>query len=284
MIKDWIDSYKTQTIEQTEQAIREIMQEITLAGLNRSDFFNQAAFYGGTALRIFHGLDRFSEDLDFSLLEKNTAFDLEQYFPAIQEEFISHGIQVDIAKKIKTTTSAIDSAFLRSDSIWGELIIQGIVPQQINTTIKSQIKIKIEIDTHPPLKFTTENLLLLRPYSFYVRCLSLPDLFAGKMHALLYRKWKNRVKGRDWYDMEWYIRKGIKLNLIHFSQRAKESSDWFGDNLTHQDLIELLENKIETVNFEQIKLDIIRFIPHPEQLNIWGKDYFLQLIKLLKTE
>ncbi|MDP3667217.1 MAG: nucleotidyl transferase AbiEii/AbiGii toxin family protein, partial [Sediminibacterium sp.] len=199
MIKQWLEEYKPKTQEEAEQALREIMQEIALAGLQRSGFFEKAAFYGGTALRVFYGLDRFSEDLDFSLLEVNPNFSLEPYLEGIVTEFSALGMTVSVKEKIKTPQTNIDSAFLKSETAWKELILENIIPQA-GLSMRPNIKIKLEVDTKPPLGFETEEKLLLKPFSFYVKCFSLPDLFAGKMHALLFRKWKQRVKGRDWYD------------------------------------------------------------------------------------
>lgn len=283
MIKDWIDSYKPKNIQETEQALREIMQEITLAGLYRASFYKHAAFYGGTALRIFHGLNRFSEDLDFSLLEKNPDFEFEPFFPFVIEEFNAMGMQVSLNQKTKLNISNIDSAFLKSETCWSELIFESTIPQ-IKLTVKPSIKIKIEIDTNPPLHFNTEHLLLTKPFSFYVNCLTLPNLFAGKMHAMLFRKWKNRVKGRDWYDMEWYIRNGVKLNLSHFCQRAIESGDWSQESITKNQLLELLVMKIDSTKIENVKEDVIRFVQNPEELTIWSKEYFNKLIVNLEFE
>ena len=278
MIKQWIESYRPKNVLETEQALREVMQGITLAGLYRSNFFKYAAFYGGTALRIFHGLNRFSEDLDFSLLEKNMNFSLDPYFDAVIEEFDALGIKVSISRKSKTVHSAIDSAFLKSDTLWSELVIENTIPQ-LNLSIKPAIKIKIEVDTDPPLVFETESLLLIKPFSFYVNCFTLPDLFAGKMHAILFRKWKNRVKGRDWYDLEWYIRNDVPLRLAHLYERAKENGDWTEDAFSRAALLELLEQRISSLDFEKVKEDIVRFIPDPEQLEIWSQTYFLQLVR-----
>ena len=283
MIKQWIETYSPKNVQETEQALREIMQEIALAGLYRSNFFKHAAFYGGTALRIFHGLNRFSEDLDFSLLEKNDDFNLEPYFKAIIDEFEALGIKVSLTQKQKSSVSSIDSAFLKSDTLWSELIFETTIPQ-INLSIKPIIKIKLEVDTRPPLGFETENKLLTKPFSFYVNCFTLPDLFAGKMHALLFRKWKNRVKGRDWYDLEWYLKNGTEINLVHFCQRALESGDWRDQTITLAQLLNLLNEKIESVDFKIIKEDIIRFIPNPEVLDIWSADYFKKLVGKIKIE
>ncbi|RZJ86860.1 MAG: nucleotidyl transferase AbiEii/AbiGii toxin family protein, partial [Chryseobacterium sp.] len=269
MIKEWLEGYQPANREQAKDALREIMQEIALAGLNRAGFFERAAFYGGTALRIFYGLDRFSEDLDFSLLASDPDFSLEKYQDAIINEFAALGMQVSISEKKKTANSTINSAFLKSETIWKELVLEGIIPQSGLKEVAS-IKIKIEVDKNPPLGFSTEEKLLLQPFSFYVKCLSLPDLFAGKMHDLLFRKWGTNVKGRDWYDMEWYIKKGYTLNLKHFMLRAIDSGDWNEETMNEEQFRKLLKEKIERVNMDFVKADISRFIKNPKVLEIWS--------------
>lgn len=283
MIKEWLESYKPKNKEEAQSALREIMQEIALAGLYRSGFFDKAAFYGGTALRIFHKLDRFSEDLDFSLLQAQQDFSLEKYQDAIVNEFAALGMNVSISEKQKVKQNNINSAFLKSETLWRELKLETIIPQ-IGLDTKANIKIKIEVDTAPPLNFKTEEKLLLQPFSFYVKCFSLPDLFAGKMHALLFRKWGTNVKGRDWYDMEWYIKKRIKLDLSHFFTRAMDSGDWKEETISEKEFRELLFQKIDTVNMEFVKRDVIRFIKDPEQLDIWSSTYFHDLVSHLQIE
>lgn len=278
-----MDSYAPKTVLETEQALREIMQEITLAGLYRSNFFKEAAFYGGTALRIFHGLNRFSEDLDFSLLEKNSAFELAPYLEGVKNEFSALGMHVTFIQKSKAATSAIDSAFLKSETLWGELLVETNLPQ-LSLSQKPSIKIKLEVDTQPPLLFETENKLLIKPFSFYVNCFTLPYLFAGKMHALLFRKWKERVKGRDWYDLDWYIKKCVPVNLAHLAERARESGDWREPSLTKEQLHYLLIERIRSLDMNRVKEDVIRFIPNPQELDIWSPNYFEQLIGYLKVE
>lgn len=281
MMKEWIAEYNPQNEEETLAAMREIMQEIALAALSRTDFFKKAAFYGGTALRIFHGLDRYSEDLDFSLLETDTAFSLEPYFSAIKEEFESLGLRIQIREKDKRIKSQIESAFLKSETIWQELVLEDIVKQHGISSNKS-IKIKIEIDRIPPTGFHTEEKLLVRPFSFYVNCYDLSSLFAGKLHALLFRKWKNRVKGRDWYDMEWYIRKGVPLNISHFLNRAVETKDWNETHISQNEILDLLRDKIHSVSFNAVKEDVRRFIPNDEHLQIWNVKYFEDLMERMR--
>ena len=283
MIKEWLESYKPKNKEEAQAALREIMQEIALAGLYRSDFFEKAAFYRGTALRIFHKLDRFSEDLDFSLLQTDQNFSLEKYQDAIVNEFAALGMNVSISEKQKVKQNNINSAFLKSETLWRELKLETIIPQ-IGLETKANIKIKIEVDTAPPLNFKTEEKLLLQPFAFYVKCFTTPDLFAGKMHALLFRKWGTNVKGRDWYDMEWYIKKGIKLDLSHFLTRAQDSDDWKKETISEKEFRELLSQKIETVNMEFVKRDVIRFIKDPKQLDIWSPTYFHDLVTHLQLE
>lgn len=283
MIKEWIEEYKPQNEEEIVSALREIMQEITLAGLSRTDFFEKAAFYGGTALRIFYGLDRYSEDLDFSLLKPDLNFSIEPYFKAVLDEFNSLGLTVSIREKKKIKQTAIDSAFLKAETIWEEIVLEDIIKE---TGVRSNktLKIKIEVDRQPPLNFKTEEKLLVRPFSFYVKSFTKSSLFSGKMHALLFRKWKNRVKGRDWYDLEWYIKNGIPLDVNHFLTRAKDTNDWQEDSISTDQIIELLDMKIKSVSFSSIKEDVVRFIKNDDVLSIWSSEYFKDLIEKIKFE
>ncbi|QPH41567.1 nucleotidyl transferase AbiEii/AbiGii toxin family protein [Pedobacter endophyticus] len=281
MIKQWLEDYHPANKEEAKDALREIMQEIALAGLNRAGFFEKAAFYGGTALRIFYGLDRFSEYLDFSLLAVDLDFSLGKYQDAIINEFAALGMHVSIFEKQKTVNSSINSAFLKSETIWKELVLESVIPQNGLKEV-ANIKIKIEVDKKPPLGFSTEEKLLLKPFSFYVKCLSLPDLFAGKMHALLFGKWGTNVKGRDWYDLEWYIRKGYFLNLEHFLLRAIDSGDWKKDTIDEAEFRKLLSEKIDSVKMEFVKADFSRFIKDQKLIEIWSPKYFHDLTTKLK--
>ncbi|OQP42026.1 hypothetical protein A4H97_34160 [Niastella yeongjuensis] len=281
MIREWMEEYKPKNKAEAQQALREIMQEIALAGLQRSKFFEVAAFYGGTALRIFHGLDRFSEDLYFSLLEVNSEFSLQPYLDGMAREFIALGIEVSVTKKEKTKQSNVDSAFLKSDTAWQEITLKAIIPQEKIDKINPAIKIKLEVDKKPPPGFQTEENLLVKPFSFYTKCYQLPDLFAGKMHALLFRKWGNRVKGRDWYDMEWYIIKRIPLHLEHLAVRAKDSGNWHSDTMKKEDFFTLLIEKISSVSMKQVKEDVLPFIKDYTKLDIWSPKYFTDIAKLI---
>ena len=281
MIKEWLEEYKPTNLDEAESALREIMQEIALAGLGRSGFFEKAAFYGGSALRIFYGSRRFSEDLDFSLLEVNPDFQLQPYLDGMLNEFNALGIDMTIKEKIKNKQTAIDSAFLKPGTEWKELILKGIIPQE-KIGMRPHIRIKLEVDTNPPPGFTTEEKLLLRPFSFYTKCFSAPDLFAGKMHALLFRKWRGRIKGRDWFDMEWYVKNNIPLHLEHFVKRSIQSGAWNKESMTRKEFTHLLIHKVDQVSMDDIKEDIVRFIPDDKPLEIWSRDYFKTLAKRIR--
>lgn len=272
VLKQMLEKYDMTMADGAVNGLREVMQEVALAGLYRGGFFDKAAFYGGTCLRIFYGLPRFSEDLDFSLLESDADFSLEPYFKAVREEFSALGLQVEMSAKKKTVRTGIESAFLKSDTRLFSFAVHA----------DKTIKIKFEVDTEPPLGFATEEKLLLQPFSFYVKCFSLPDLFAGKMHALLFRNWKNRVKGRDWFDFEWYVRKSISMNLSHFGIRAKQSGNLQGENLTEPDFRQLLHQRIDALDVVPARNDVSRFVKDVETLKIWSRDYFHELAKRMQ--
>lgn len=266
-----LSAYDLSTEQKKRNAIFEVNQQVILAGLHNGGFFDVAAFYGGTCLRIFHGLQRFSEDMDFSLLEADEKFDFEEYFQPIIDEFALVGRQVDIKKKDKKNFGKVESAFLKDNTDVYDISFR---------TDKS-IKIKIEVDTNPPLNFHTEQKLLMQPHSFMTRCFVLPDLFAGKMHALVYRAWKNRFKGRDWYDFEWYVRHNVPLNFAHFSERVRQFNNV---DIERDEFMEKLKERLSSANINQVKNDVLPFVRNPKELDIWSNDYFLLLADKIKFE
>ena len=272
IIEQMLQKYNPQSQNELINALKEIFQEITLLGLYRGDFFKEAVFYGGTSLRILYGLERFSEDLDFSLLQKDPEFDIEKYFPYIEGEFEALGIPVSLTKKIKRGSGNIDSAFLKNDTAIYTLGIEVKGIESIHSGVK--LKIKIEVDTNPPLKFQSESKTLLLPITFNVRTMTLPNLYAGKMHALLFRTWKNRVKGRDWFDFEWYVKKGIRLNLEHLRQRMIESGNLKQQPLNKEKFQDLLNTKIDSLNIEQAINEVSPFVKDQSLFDFWSKDYF----------
>lgn len=261
-----VENYHPINEEQRVNAQRETMQKIALAGLRRGGFFEHAAFYGGTCLRLIHGLQRFSEDMDFSLTEKTDAIHLENYFQAIVDEFALAELPVEIQKKDKKMFGRVESAFLKEDTEAYEIKFQT----------RKMMKVKIELDTDPPLLFSTEQRILMEPYAFPVRCFTLPALYAGKMHALVYRAWQRRIKGRDWFDFEWYVRYNTPLEWKHLQERIREFS---GQVVSQEEFKQLLHDKLANADIDIVKQDVLPFIYNHDihALDIWSNDYFLQL-------
>ena len=269
--QNMLAQYDLSTSQNQRNAIFEVNQQVVLAGLYHGGFFERAAFYGGTCLRIFHGLNRFSEDMDFSLLDVNQQFEFSDYFQPIIDEFAIVGREVQISKKDKKSFGKVESAFLKDTTDVYDLTFQA----------NKSIKIKIEVDTQPPHLFSTEQKLLLQPVSFMTRCFTLPDLFAGKMHALVFRGWKNRVKGRDWYDFEWYVRNGVPLDFNHLQERIRQFNGMTIDRVRFMDL---LKEKLANTNINLVKQDVLPYVRQPRELDIWSNEYFLQLTHLMKWQ
>jgi len=274
-VQKMLNTYDLSTVASATDALREILQEISLLGLSRSSFFTKAAFYGGTALRIFYGLDRYSEDMDFSLLRPDDSFSLIEYETFVVKELESFGFEASFTVREKSVGTQIESAFMKADTKTHFLMINGTRALADRLPTGQQIKIKIEVDTDPPPGFKTETKYLLRPTPFSSRVYVLPDLFAGKMHALLCRNWKNRVKGRDWHDFVWYVSRGTPLRLAHLEARMIQSGHktWPGD-LTPEIFLGILRERIETLDIESAKADIVRFTADAESVSIWSKDFF----------
>jgi predicted nucleotidyltransferase component of viral defense system len=260
------------------------MQEIVLAGLSKTDFFNNAAFYGGTALRIFHNLDRFSEDLDFTLITPDKDFSFEQYIPMITQTVESLGLSVDIHEKEKTVDTNIKSAFLKSNTKEQFLILYPDSNQNAFIQNNEVIKIKFEIDIDPPAFATTETEYRLLPFPYETRIYDKESLFAGKVHAVIARSWGSRVKGRDFYDYVYYLSTNTSVNLKHLEARLKQTNTISDDTtLTREKLIDILNNRFDVVDYEQAKADVFPFIIDVESLNIWSSNFFKSITKKIKV-
>ncbi len=262
-------AYAPATERGRRNAVHEVDQQVILAGLGGGGFFDVATFYGGTCLRVFHGLPRFSEDMDFSLLRPDGGFDFARYFQPIIDTFALVGRDVEIRRKDKKSFSKVESAFLKDNT----------EVYDVSFRTGKSVKIKIEVDTQPPLKFHTEQRLLLLPFSSMVRCFTLPDLFAGKMHALVYRAWKNRVKGRDWYDFEWYVRNNVPLDFAHLAERVRQFN---GEDVDEEGFLRRLRDRLSSADMGQVKDDARPFVRNPRELDIWSRDYFLRLADMLR--
>jgi predicted nucleotidyltransferase component of viral defense system len=276
-LNDMLNAYQPKTPTDYQNALREIVQEITLLGLWRGGFFGHAAFYGGTALRIFHGLRRFSEDLDFTRLSPNDDSRLDRYLPGIATELESWGFTFEAEAKSDGDRTGIESAFLKGNTQLN-LIHVGAPADLARRLPRSQaLRIKLEMDLQPPPYATTEVRTQLLPSPYQVTLYDLGSLFAGKLHAVLCRGWKSRIKGRDFYDFVWYVGRQIKPNLAHLEARMRQSGHWDGESITPKVLQNLLRERFSSIDFKKAAAEVRIFLSDPRELDLWSKDFFNDL-------
>lgn len=278
IVYERLEKYSPQTIEEERDALKEIMQEIILNGLSDANFFNDAVFQGGTALRIFYNLERFSEDLDFILREPNPNFKWQPYLKAIEDVCKQYGIYPEVIDKSKAG-NAVQKMFLKDNSI-GKILNLSFQHQP-----EKKLTIKLEIDTNPPLGSKSETKFLDFPLLFPIELQDLSSNFSGKSHALLCRQY---LKGRDWYDFLWYVSKEIIPNFDFLSNAINQTGPWMGKNIqvNPEWYIKTLETKIKEINWPQAKNDVSPFLKEREKkvLSYWDAPFFLdRLSKLEQT-
>lgn len=274
-VASMLERYELRSLEDHVNALREILQEIALCGLWRARFFERAAFYGGTALRVLYGLDRFSEDMDFSLLAPEEGFDLSPYCSAVAGELTTWGFPATVEVRKKTVRSAVESAFLKTSTRELLLVIQAGEAAAVAHG-RQQLRIKLEVDTDPPPGFSTETRFMLQPIPFSVKAYSQPSLFAGKMHAILCRGWKSRVKGRDWYDLVWYVSRGTPLDLPHLESRMRQSGHYSGPSALDESTFRaMLLRRVEDLDVATAHADVERFLVDPSTVTVWSREFFL---------
>jgi predicted nucleotidyltransferase component of viral defense system len=285
-VESMLSKYPHRTKEDQTNALKEIIQQLALLGLFRAGFFDKAAFYGGTALRLFHGLPRFSEDLDFSLIKKSTNFSLASFCEAVRTELLAYGFETEVTHKEKAADTAIESAFIKAGTLKHLLKIGAKHPEIIGVHSGELLKIKLEVDTDPPAGATYEVKYLLEPIPFSVRVFSLPSLFAGKVHALLCRNWKGgRVKGRDLHDFVWYVSKNVPLDISHLSNRIRQSGHCGpNETLIQADILQLLNKKFHSIDYPQARHDIIPFIKNPDEVKIWSAEFFSSIANSIQMQ
>ena len=283
ILQKMLEKYEINNEQDEINAMKEIIQEIVLSGLSRGLFFDEVAFYGGTALRIFYGLDRFSEDLDFALIKPNTNFDLSKYFVFIENEVKSYGLNLVVNKKEKEKDSNITSAFLKGDTMEHVMLFFTDNNHQTNNKLLKDIKIKFEVDINPPAGANYELKYQLLPSPYQIRLYDLPSLFAGKIHAILCRKWNLRTKGRDLYDYVFFLSLNIKVNIDLVKNKLIESkyikeSDSFNIDI----LRELLKEKFKEINYDNAREDVKPFIKNISSLDLWSKEFFISITDKLE--
>lgn len=285
IIQQMINKYNPKTLEDKKHAIKEVLQEVVLAGLSKTDFFTHAAFYGGTALRIFYGMDRFSEDLDFSLLVSDDTFDISKYFKPISDAVNSLGLNFEVSKKDKTVNSNIDSVFIKGNTKETLITIYSSSSDSRLIVHNEKIIIKFEVDVNPPLYAHTEIKFRLLPFPYQVRVYDASSLFAGKIHAVIARSWKNRIKGRDLYDYVYYLSLETKANLKHLESRLKQTKTIDEDiKLSRDLLIDMLEKRFDQIDYDIAKSDVRPFIKDQSSLDLWSSEFFKSITKQIKVD
>lgn len=275
ILDQMLSRYPVNSLSEKKNALKEVVQEVALCGLSRAGFFKVASFYGGTALRLFYGLDRFSEDLDFSLLTPDSDFKLNKYFSALENELRSVGLNFKAEEKVKSADSNIKSAFLKGNTEEHILTIFSDRRSVIGLSPSEIIKIKVEVDINPPAFATFENKYGLLPSPYQVKLYDTPSLFAGKLHAVICRSWKNRVKGRDLYDYIFYLSQNAAVNLPHLKARLVSSGFVKEDfDLNRNSLISILHDRFSSIDYDQAKQDVLPFIKDKSKLDIWNAEFF----------
>ena len=279
-IEEIIKTYNPETINDNKAILREIVQSIVLS---RTDFFKKVSFYGGTALRIFYDLNRYSEDLDFTLNNVDKNFSIAPFIESIKNVALSYGLELEISIKQKQISTPAESAFAKINTY------QTFINLKMNSELTKLlhkdevIKVKFEIDCEPALGFTTENKWIDIPEFAPVIVLDEASLFAGKLHAILCRNYKNTVKGRDYYDFLFYVRRGISPNLNYLRNKLINTGKINEKDIFNIEVLkEMLIKRFEQVDFEQVKNDTERFIINNEDLSSYSKDLFVQMAKKIK--
>lgn len=283
VIETMLSKYNPRNNKERENAIKEVIQEIALAGLSRGGFFEKVAFYGGTCLRIFYGLNRFSEDLDFALVNKDDSFKLNDYFPTLEKEFNSYGLEINIEAKKKE--NEIQSAFIKGNTL---MLMLSFFPKndEAKRVISNQkIKIKFEVDVDNPSGGTTQIKYRMLPSPYAVRIFDEPTLFAGKIHAILCRNYKHHVKGRDYYDYLFYIGKGTKFNLKYLENKLKNSNKIGSKVSLSLDMVkDMLKEKFLNADYESAKEDVSNFIEDKKNVDLWKHDLFVSTLESLSNQ
>lgn len=283
IIEQMLSKYEIKNLNDEINALKEIIQEIVLSGLSRGGFFDEAAFYGGTALRIFYNLDRFSEDLDFALLSPNKDFDISKYFSYVEKELKAYDLNLEVSTRNKNINSNITSAFLKGDT--KEHILKffpGNSNHTYNQTLKD-IKIKFEVDINPPLGATYEMRYKLLPSPHQVKLYDKTSLFAGKIHAILCRNWNIRVKGRDLYDYIFFLSNNVEVNVELIRNKLVASKYINENDVFNVDVLKgMLKSKFSKINYNDAKEDVLPFIRDIDSLNMWSKDFFVNITEDLK--
>lgn len=276
LIQERLASYNAANQLEEEYAVKEILQDIALYGLWRAGFFDIAAFQGGTCLRIVHGMGRFSEDLDFILKQPDPDFSWPVYLQGMVQCFEEFGLKSEILDKSRMD-QRIKKAQIKDNSICHQLDLSFF---RENPARKQTIKLEIDVD--PPENSGFAYRYLDFPLDFEVCHQDLNSNFSLKIHALLCRPY---VKGRDWYDFNWYVKQRVKPNLAHLQAALLQWGPWAGQEIKIdlKWLKQKLTDKIGRIDWQDAAMDVERFLRLQEQhsLKLWSVAFFLHKVEQL---
>lgn len=277
IIKDKLRQYDAVNAAEEENALKEILQELALYALWRSDFFDVALFQGGTSLRILHGLPRFSEDLDFLLRVPDPEFDWSPYLKSLTNVLSQFGLKLE-AQSRPRMDKAVRQAVIKEDSIASQLDLSFAGAGRPKT-----IRIKLEIDVNPPTGSGEATTFLDFPTDHEVRHQDLPSNFALKIHALLCRGF---LKGRDWFDFSWYVSRAVPPNLALLRNALVQAGPWAGHETIVVDMAWLqgsLEDTIRRIAWKEAAEDVRRFLRPAElkSVELWSERFFLAKLEKL---
>jgi hypothetical protein len=272
-----LKEYSVANALEHENVLQELMQQYVLASLWRAKFFAQAAFHGGTSLRILYGMNRYSEDLDFVLKEVSTSFEWRPFLEKIEEDCRAEGIEFEVTDR-GHLGQAVKKAFLKTDSI-GQILNLELVYERLASR---KIRIKLEVDTNAPDGATFETRYINFPLTAAITSMDLSSGFGSKSHALLCRDY---IKGRDWYDFLWYASRRIVPNLELLGNALDQEGPWAGQKLRidAEWYFDAMKRRIESIDWPAAKGDVERFVMSREQpsLDLWSRELFLQQLERL---
>ena len=278
LLQSRLASYHLVDAVAEEQALKEILQELILYALWRTDFFDLAAFQGGTSLRILYGLPRFSEDMDFILLEPDESFEWRSVVPGLEAVLLEFGVAVALTDRSEAQ-GAIRRATLKDDSLAG-LLDLGFK----DGSPRRKLRVKLELDTRPPAGSNWARHFCDFPTDFMAISQDLPSNFALKLHALLCRPY---LKGRDWFDFLWYVRRRVSPNLEHLGNALEQHGPWAGQQVRpdSQWLKQAMAHKIESIDWSRAASDVEPFVNEQDRhgLKLWGRELFLDRLGKLQT-
>ena len=280
-----LKNYDVSNPKARENAVREVIQEMTLYGLSQTDFFDRAAFMGGTDLRIFHGLNRFSEDLDFILREPDEGFSYAPYTEGLEDTLTTFGIDFKVEAVEKKHQGSIREGLVKANT--KELYLKFYSDEDRSDKIyPTQLsKIKMEVDIDPAEGAQFEKKFKTRPFGYMLTSCDMPTMFAGKIHAILCRPWANRFKGRDLYDYIFYLNNGVPYNLAFLNSKMRRTIPDMEGDLSHADVMELLNRRFKEIDYKSAIDDVSNFIGSEEynSVRIWCSEMFEQITVSLKS-